>query len=90
MNPSQQREGSLPAPPLRTGEPVAITDLHVGDEVIYRHYVFGPQLARVVGLHRKGGSLVGFFPHPSRTFSPKPVELQRIVKAWRSPGSKRE
>jgi hypothetical protein len=53
----------------------------VGDEVIYSDPVFGPQLARVVGLHRKAGAFIGFFPDGSRTFSPKPIELRRIVKA---------
>jgi hypothetical protein len=77
-------------PPLQTGDRVLPEDLHVGDEVIYNHPVFGPQLARVVGLHRKAGSLTGFFPDRARTFSPKPVELQRIVKAWRSPESRRD
>ena len=89
MKPELQEQEGSPAP-LRTGEPVEPTDLHVGDEVIYRHPVWGPQLARVVGLHRKAGALVGFFPDVARTFSPKPIELRRIVKAWRSPESKRD
>ena len=89
MKPSiQEQEGSPPAP-LRIGEPVAITDLQVGDELICVTKR-GLALARVLRLHRKDGAVVGFFPSRLPGMNPDvPVELRKIVKAWRSPESKR-
>ena len=61
-------------------------DLRVGDEVVYNHPVLGPSRARVVRLHLKAGKLVGFFPDKWRFLKRSaPIDLERIVKAWRSP-----
>jgi hypothetical protein len=63
---------------------VSPADLQVGDEVIYNHPVLGSQHRRVKRLHHKHGMLVGFFAESTRFLRRnKPIELGRIVKAWR-------
>ena len=65
---------------------VRLEDLRVGDEVVYNHPVLGPSRARVVRLHLKAGKVVGFFSDKWRFLKRSaPIELERIVKAWRSP-----
>ena len=67
----------LPTHPGRTGEPVALIDLHVGDELICatRH---GLALLRVERLKWSNGELVAFFPEVASRIDPdKAIELKR-------------
>lgn len=77
----------VPTPSLPSiDDRVRPRDLRIGDEVIYNHPILGPSRARVVRLHLKAGMLVGFFPDKWRFLKRSaPIELGRIVKAWRSP-----
>jgi hypothetical protein len=84
----QEQEGSATVP-LRTGEPVDIPDLHVGDELICVTKR-GLALARVLRLQRKDGTVVGFVPDVLPGLNPElPIQLKKVLKAWRSPDSKR-
>jgi hypothetical protein len=85
MKPSIQEQEGSPPTPLRTGEPVDPTDLHVGDEVIFASPAGRFVLARVTHIKRARGELFAFVPHTGT----KPLSIERIVKAWRSPESKR-
>jgi hypothetical protein len=84
--------GGAPASSWQTGDLVNPLDLRVGDELIFLHPRRGQTLARVKRLqHGDGGGLIGFFPEPSaRVDADMPIEITKVLKAWRSPDSKHE
>jgi hypothetical protein len=84
----QEQKGSLP--PLRTGEPVDPSDLHVGDELICLLATGRYALAKVKRLKKSNGEITGFFPYPATRSEPdKAIEINRVIRAWRSPESQR-
>ena len=91
MKPSLQEESAPPAP-RRTGEPVGPTALHVGDELLCGHPSGRIILIRVEHLKFDSDrTLVGFFPEAQPRVDPSlAIDVRRIVKAWRSPESKRD
>jgi hypothetical protein len=91
MKPSLQEERA-PSAPLRTGEPVDPTALHIGDELICGHPSGRIILVRVARPKcDRDGQLVGFFPEAQPRVDPSvAIDVRRIVKAWRSPESKRD
>ena len=89
MTPELQEQEGCATIPLRTREPVDIQDLHVGDELMCATKR-GLALARVLRLHGKDGTVVGFFPSRLPGLNPdKPIELRKVLEAWQSPESKR-
>ncbi len=86
------KQESVTQPEAQTGDAVALSDVRVGDELICRLATGRMILTRVKRVKRsRGGELVAFFPCAQLGVdSSIPIELTRVVKAWRSPQSKRE
>ena len=81
---------SVSKPISQTGDPVARSDVRVGDELICELATGRTIVARVKRLKRDiRGELVGFFPCAQRGVdSSVAIDVARIVKAWRSPESR--